>query len=756
MSSAAPSTARNSAASSSSSSQQQRRIAAVAVAAYVNPPPPPSASQASLAPPPSASRRSVSPGELKRPLSPPPSSSNRNSQHQRSSSLHSQHSHRQRTSHGHSSHHYHPYASSSSSSSSSVLSHSSAYNSAHHGHDYRSSINHHSHSSTAPSSSSHAYIYHPLTSASSSSSSFSLSSGSSSRSHPSPATSISSASTSSLRTPPDLHLNPSISVVGVTGSTVLLNPAAAVGLLEKDKQYQLLHPNQQSKPSKPAARTLSMDAIKERLKLIDSLGQGQGANIRDSLPRAPHGRNGAKISPEIKLSGEAKPTLNHIASSGSLTAKTEPSMKSGIKTGSSNRPRPSPDRLRKHESYDDSAASVRKRKSQREESDSESAHVVKKSKSSTSSSASSLSRSISRTPPAQEADLLPIKEWTVESLQKAAKAFKERGRKLKHAGDARVRSNTSSSPQVNARTGRTGKQEASEIAALEHMDAILHFVYSFWCEDQAHALKARNGTPSSVTSNPNNWASLFPFLEFTAKFHPRVGWTHLAGFTKLVEAMIRQLLVSHEQRQTNSRIAKLNANARVNLTAVLEGKAGNDVDMEDEAPPTPGGPETQPGSEQASSGHRGDDSTASNRLGSHHAHDHAGDKAAVEAHLKELNELTQSIARSTKEADRVSNMFTEARSELSYTVLREHFPLTWAACIASDLDSASSALHVDPDEAIAFGSEGRISLARFAWPIEFNSSLSHVVCFGRALVAELARSKKVNYTPEPVMSASAI
>jgi len=118
--------------------------------------------------------------------------------------------------------------------------------------------------------------------------------------------------------------------------------------------------------------------------------------------------------------------------------------------------------------------------------------------------------------------------------------------------------------------------------------------------------------------------------------------------------------------------------------------------------------------------------------------------------------VTEGMARLTRESERVSLLFTEARSSLSYTVLREHFPLTWAACIASDLDSATSAADLEPDTSVAFESEGRISMARFAWPIEYNSGMGHVVCFGRALVAELARkARAVFYLPAPVMAAAA-
>ncbi|KAE8250592.1 hypothetical protein A4X13_0g4584 [Tilletia indica] len=667
--------------------------------------------------------------------------------------------HHHQNQHHHSSQLHHLHHSSSTSSSSAAASPTSA--------PYPSS-------SSVSSSSYGAGVYgtyHRSSHHSSSLSSFSA------RSHPSPATSLSSASTSSLRTPPDLLLNPSSGAV-LSAAGNLIGGAGILG--DKDKKYYSLlqQDSQQVEPT----RTLSMDAIKERLKLIDSLGKGQGAGIKDALPRPPHGRNGTKISADTKLS-VPKPAESS-GSKISLTKLDKQQVTSMAREKESNRLRPSPDRLRDATPTDSGSVS-RKRKPRGDESDNERAPTSKKAKGSSSSlsasasASSSKSRSVSRTPSERSADgSLPPKNWTLEMLQDCSRQYKVRGRQLKHSGDRRTKE-FQDPGGVGGSQGLT-RQESNETAALEHTDAILHYVYAFWCDDQIRALtatrkggsdqQARLSSSSSSTTTPSssalshctpaNWITLFGLLEFSTKLHQRMGWTHLAGLCKLVEAMVRHMLVCHEQRALNARMGKLNASAQVTLPMLLGGKG--DEEMMETAPPTPGGPESQAGGGQDQNGSsrpgvgNGTSPSKSGNGGgglTEVAASSAVAANATESHLKELSEVTESLSRLTRESERVSLLFTEARSALSYTVLREHFPLTWAACISSDLDAASSAADLEPDEAVCFGSEGRICLARFAWPIEYNSGVTHVVCFGRALVAELARGRRVGYVPAPVMSA---
>ncbi|KAK0519571.1 hypothetical protein OC834_007337 [Tilletia horrida] len=560
------------------------------------------------------------------------------------------------------------------------------------------------------------------------------------------------------------------------------------------------------------------DRIISPLQLIDSLGKGKGANIRDSLPRPPHGRNGTEISSDTRLSAAAKQAEEQRVQQQKLESNAKTMSMNGITSSKLNRsessdahrPRPSPDRLREKMAVSESGASsgTRKRKSNHhgDESDTErpSGHSSKKAKSSGASSGSASSsslstkmRSVSRTPSEESADSLPPKPWTLDLLSETSRKYKARGRQLKHAGDKQMRE-YSADQQDGASKARLTKQEVIETAALQHIDAILHYVYAFWCDDQVRALNSRkadsgegggqqtggaasssgNGSsPVTLTATatqcvPSNWTTLFPFLEFSIKFVQRTGWTHLIGLCKLVEAMVRHLLLAHEQRLLNARMAKLNSQAQATLIPSASAGMGSgtgegmDEDLMEDAPPTPGGPpDSQVGNEsigsEASARLNGSQRSKHGSGGSGGSASEGAAKAAASAaaaaaaaHLKELGEVTESMARLTRDSERVSALFTEARSALSYTVLREHFPLTWAACIASDLDSPRSAPNVEPDESVGFGSEGRISLARFAWPIEYNSGVTHVVCFGRALVAELARSRKSIYVPAPVMAAA--
>lgn len=100
----------------------------------------------------------------------------------------------------------------------------------------------------------------------------------------------------------------------------------------------------------------------------------------------------------------------------------------------------------------------------------------------------------------------------------ASARYRTHGRELKHRGDQRLR-------EASAQQLSSGQpSSAAQLAALEQTDALLLYVYGFWCEDQAATSSA---VPHACVAH--NWASLFGLLKYVHACHERNGNKVLAG-----------------------------------------------------------------------------------------------------------------------------------------------------------------------------------------------------------------------------------
>ena len=77
-------------------------------------------------------------------------------------------------------------------------------------------------------------------------------------------------------------------------------------------------------------------------------------------------------------------------------------------------------------------------------------------------------------------------------------SYRQRGRELKHRGDHRRRDISTSKRHI------ASPEKESLVASLEQLDALLLYMYGFWCEDQACG-------GSCVV---NNWTSLYGLLKY--------------------------------------------------------------------------------------------------------------------------------------------------------------------------------------------------------------------------------------------------
>ncbi|GAA5906875.1 uncharacterized protein JCM6883_005715 [Sporobolomyces salmoneus] len=115
------------------------------------------------------------------------------------------------------------------------------------------------------------------------------------------------------------------------------------------------------------------------------------------------------------------------------------------------------------------------------------------------------------------------KDWPKERLRKLGAQCRDHGRRLKHSGDSLAR--RSNSPQTI-------------LLSLAHqLDAILLYVFSFWCDDTA-----------SKTCLSTNWSSVFGLIGFVKKAAEKENQQFLIGICLRMEAIAIYTLSMHEQK----------------------------------------------------------------------------------------------------------------------------------------------------------------------------------------------------------------
>ena len=83
-------------------------------------------------------------------------------------------------------------------------------------------------------------------------------------------------------------------------------------------------------------------------------------------------------------------------------------------------------------------------------------------------------------------------------------SYREKGREVKHEGD---------------RTRRDGiGPSANRLATLQQADAVMIYVFSYWCDDQA-----------TKQTNVSNWKAIFGLLTFVKSTAEKAGMTIVVG-----------------------------------------------------------------------------------------------------------------------------------------------------------------------------------------------------------------------------------
>lgn len=349
--------------------------------------------------------------------------------------------------------------------------------------------------------------------------------------------------------------------------------------------------------------------------------------------------------------------------------------------------------------------------------------------SSSKKASSSSAKAVATAPPAH-------RTWTREQYATTGSLYQSKGRALKHAGDRRLREASSA---YDASTTAASQQ----VAIYQHTEAILLFMYGFWCEDWAASLKmaaAGSASSSSRSCIVANWSSLSGLLHYVCANHEKHKNEALAGLCRLLEAMVLRHTACYEQKQLQHRLSRLAY--KTSSQSATSGASPPSVT----AASSPGAllaSATSPAAEAGSIG-----SAPSPATNGHDGSSHGIDVSAS------ISELASSMSRLVADEERSVKLFTQTRLQLSNAALASEFPKTWLLCQASILDPTRTANDLDPASApVGSSSDAPLeevpAAARWAWPLgagegQTLAAFPHVVNFGRSLLRESAQRKKLS------------
>lgn len=442
---------------------------------------------------------------------------------------------------------------------------------------------------------------------------------SSSFNHPSPSSSATSTS-SSVRTPPDLLLN------GATLANNLSNSAKGAAILSSKQPIQSVQKSQ----SAAGYQTKKQERVIEKQARYMTIAQ-----LEDRL----------KILSKVTASPIVKPDLPSPPSSAGLKGKEK------IREAAASQHRTSLSQKRKAEDRaSESPEAQRPRRMSR---------TMNESSSSSLSSFEPLS-------------LPRVREWSKERFIDTAAAYRHRGRELKHRGDRRLRDSS---------TNYSSPISEALIAGLEQTDALLLYVYGFWCDDQ--------GRGTCITEN---WNSLFGLLKYVYLRHEKNKATVLAGLCRLLESSVLRHIAGHEMRMLTHRI----------------GKASSSID------PTS---------------------------------------------KEEMHELSVLMQKVVGDQERSNRLHVQARQTvLNLTILHQHCPSLARFCEKSmqsplwaSSDQAQLATRLDPcSNSIIESDLAASSTNGWCWPLDVSSPFPMLVCFGRAVLREIAKEARISFHTESV------
>ncbi|SCV67382.1 BQ2448_6028 [Microbotryum intermedium] len=297
---------------------------------------------------------------------------------------------------------------------------------------------------------------------------------------------------------------------------------------------------------------------------------------------------------------------------------------------------------------------------------------------------------------------------------------KEAGRELKHTGDKLAREST-----------------ANHAVALAYQtDAILLYVFAFWCDDQA-----------AKTCIAQNWRTIFGLVAYVKRAAEKAQLGLLQGICTRMESIAVYTLAMYEQKQLNHRGAQLLASGAVASTStsatlsvapspVIPRPRSNLPPPPPSLPPRPGPPPASGASQDSQSPLSAASPPAIVASGS----------APVPSNAGSLIEVLKLFVKAGSELFRYQRLWDEASAHFAPDALARSFPSTLELCFQTSvwIDPATFVWpqpRVREEGEEGEEEEGGHHTWAFAWPVELGKPMMvvHTVAFMRCMLQEWAR-----------------
>ncbi|BGP72380.1 hypothetical protein NBRC10513v2_005776 [Rhodotorula toruloides] len=270
-----------------------------------------------------------------------------------------------------------------------------------------------------------------------------------------------------------------------------------------------------------------------------------------------------------------------------------------------------------------------------------------------------------------------------------------------------------------------------------HIDSILLYIYSFWCDDSAN----RN-------CNVQQWESGFGLISFVRKMAEKANVALVVGLCTRMEAIAVFTTSMHEQKALNFRGTQL-SHHRPSTSSAPSSSSVTTLPPRPPGPPPPPPPLPPPDQSAASpASTAATDSpaaTASPSNASGATSHPPPPSSATLSSTKPYEDFLRSFLRASPELFRFQRLYDDSCTILSPAFFSTSFPETWVLCTLDPGDSPTS-------HPSAFTLPNRPW--RFAWPAELgrgtNAWVAHQVAWARKLVEEWAEREGLGYVPENV------
>ncbi|BGP18514.1 hypothetical protein JCM10213_002971 [Rhodosporidiobolus nylandii] len=298
------------------------------------------------------------------------------------------------------------------------------------------------------------------------------------------------------------------------------------------------------------------------------------------------------------------------------------------------------------------------------------------------------------------------KDWPKERLRKLGGQCRELGRSLKHKGDAFARS---------ASTASGSAARKDRLRAIVHqMDAILLYVFAFWCDDAA-----------GRTCLTANWQSVFGLIGFVKKAAEREGGASVViGLCARMESIAVYTLSMHEQKALNYKGTQLS-----HTSSSSSSGGGSTGSSRPSAPPPPPPP---PPEHVASPSSIAADFPAA---GSPSAQA-ALPSSTPGADPKAYSDFLRSFLRASPDLFRFQRLYDDSCTTLCPAKLSTAFPRTWSECVKPVTFD-----HPDVGEFVL-----PCKPWRFAYPAELGrGTAGHQVAFARCILEEWSEREGLGF-----------